>query len=113
VRPQAPPGPLARRRTTISVSSGRRLAYRYEVEEDRQAPGAPKLKPTGYEMDLLVADELDEGRWVPRVVLKCKLGGITTHDALAYSAKAGAKANACANAPSPTSPTGLPIRSKP
>lgn len=32
--------------------------------------------------------EYDDGRWIPRVVVECKIGRISTHDALTYSAKA-------------------------
>jgi hypothetical protein len=42
----------------------------------------------GYQTDILVRDELADDLWVPRVVIECKLGGVTTHDALTYSAKA-------------------------
>jgi len=43
---------------------------------------------SGYETDLLLYDKAGGSRWVPRVVVECKLGGVTTHDALTYSAKA-------------------------
>ena len=41
-----------------------------------------------YETDLLVYDALDQDAWIPRVVIECKLEGVTTHDAITYSRKA-------------------------
>ena len=41
-----------------------------------------------YETDLLVYDALDQDVWIPRVVIECKLEGVTTHDAITYSRKA-------------------------
>lgn len=70
----------------IEASSGKRLAYRYEVFRYKDTKPV-KANPTGYETDILVRDQLDDGLWVPRVVVECKLGRVTTHDAITYSAK--------------------------
>lgn len=40
-----------------------------------------------YETDILISDHEDD-RWTPRVIVECKLGHVTTHDALTYSTKA-------------------------
>jgi len=45
-----------------------------------------------YETDLLIYEQL-ESEWFPRVVIECKLGSVTTHDALTYSAKAATHKN--------------------
>jgi len=42
-----------------------------------------------YQTDILISELLgSQGDWIPRVVIECKLGSVTTHDALTYSAKA-------------------------
>lgn len=38
--------------------------------------------------DLLFSDLLPGNRWIPRVVVECKLKSINTHESLAYSSKA-------------------------
>ncbi|HEY5504490.1 MAG TPA: hypothetical protein VIK28_04970 [Sedimentisphaerales bacterium] len=72
--------------STIAVTDGKKLPYKCEIYEysgdDKQVPDVSK-----YETDLLVSDKWSDGRWVPRVVVECKLA-ITTHDTLTYSAKA-------------------------
>ena len=69
------------------VVSGERLAYRHVVLSYKDAKPSAAI-PSGYETDILVRDELGDGRWVPRVVIECKLDSFTTHDAITYSAKA-------------------------
>jgi hypothetical protein len=74
----------------VGVEAGYRLAYaneisRYDWETDE---AHPPHRP-GYQTDLLVFDHApDKTWWVPRVVIECKVVGVTTHDALTYSAKA-------------------------
>jgi hypothetical protein len=70
----------------VCVDQGERLAYaneifRYHNEEQ------PTIHPRKYQTDLLVYDWHDNGDWIPRVVLECKLG-LNTHDAITYSTKA-------------------------
>ena len=70
----------------ICVDSGRRLAYaneilRYEGDKTEQKHVAT------YETDLLIYDARENDR-IPRVVVECKKGNVTTHDALTYRAKA-------------------------
>jgi hypothetical protein len=72
----------------IRVDAGCHLPYACEIrhyEED-----TPKWSnPARYQTDLLVYDEFaEDGIWIPRVVIECKIKGVTTHDALTYSAKA-------------------------
>jgi hypothetical protein len=66
---------------------GDRLTYACEIMS-YDANNEPKTKQAGYETDLLVYDSHSDGNWIPRVVIECKIGGVTTHDALTYSAKA-------------------------
>ena len=82
----------------LHVSTGFRLPYAMHVESYPSDSGglittAPKTRPFGYQTDLLIADLLEGGGWVPRVVVEFKFGRISTHDALTYSAKAATHKN--------------------
>jgi len=72
--------------STIAVTDGKKLPYKCEIYEysgdDKTVPNA-----SNYETDLLISDKWSSGRWIPLIVVECKLA-ITTHDALTYSAKA-------------------------
>jgi len=70
----------------IRVEAHKKLYYAHEVFEYR--PGESRPCVSDYQTDLLVFDDLGKQRWTPRVVIECKLGHITTHDALTYSSKA-------------------------
>ena len=80
----------AERDSCVGVEAGRRLAYANEIsgyDADTDEPH-PSRRP-GYQTDLLVFDQSrDKKSWVPRVVIECKVVGVTTHDALTYGAKA-------------------------
>jgi hypothetical protein len=79
----------------LIVVTGHRLPYAFHVDSYRGKfgdQGAPESKAHGYQTDLLIAEQLDAG-WVPRVVVEFKLGSVTTHDALTYSAKAATHKN--------------------
>jgi hypothetical protein len=74
------------------IQAGKRLSYCSEVyayDGDSECEPEPWL----YETDILVSEELGDDRWTPRVIVECKLGAITTHDALTYSAKAATHKN--------------------
>lgn len=73
--------------TIISVSDGTKLSYACEIE-GYSAQNEPETSIKKYETDILVRDVFPDGRWIPRVVIECKLRRVTTHDALTYSAKA-------------------------
>jgi hypothetical protein len=73
--------------TSIMVSDGTKLAYACVVHEYDQDNRNESLL-SKYETDLLVCDLFPDGRWIPRVVIECKIGHVTTHDALTYSTKA-------------------------
>lgn len=73
----------------LRVVAGARLAYAHEVRT-YDAAGRPDLHVRPYETDLLVSEHRPGGSWTPRVVIEGKLGSVTTHDALTYSAKAAA-----------------------
>ena len=71
----------------LVVSACQKLPYLCQIHEyEQDASNAPTI--SSYETDLLIKDQFPDGRWVPRVVVECKLGSVTTHDALTYSAKA-------------------------
>jgi hypothetical protein len=81
-------------RQGITVATGHRLSYAFHVASYRSrfpelANAEPEPKSHVYQTDLLIAEQLDGATgWVPRVVVEFKLGRVTTHDALTYSAKA-------------------------
>ena len=72
----------------ITISDGSKLAYSCVIHEyDKDGKNDPVSAK--YETDLLICDTFPDGRWIPRVVVECKIGGgVTTHDALTYSSKA-------------------------
>jgi hypothetical protein len=74
--------------TRLRVDAGYRLPYAYEVMS--YAEHEPEKRRTArYQTDLLIFDEMaNTGTWVPRVIVECKIKGVTTHDALTYSGKA-------------------------
>jgi len=81
---------LARRSTQklrMSATDGMKLAYACEIQKYSEM-GEPKTLISKYETDILIREVLPDQSWIPRVVIECKLTGITTHDALTYSAKA-------------------------
>ena len=87
-------------RQDMAVETGRRLPYAmhvlaYENQEGEPALAKPARTEThGYQTDLLIAERTSEAaQWVPRVVVEFKLGSVTTHDALTYSAKAATHKN--------------------
>ncbi|MCY4046821.1 MAG: hypothetical protein OXF42_01755 [Candidatus Dadabacteria bacterium] len=82
----------------IKRSSGQ---YKVEVEKGllyasqvREHGGEkPKREEVSYKTDLLVSEQMEGGRWTPRVVIETKVikkkgRGVTTHDAITYSQKA-------------------------
>ena len=72
--------------SAIDVTDGKKLPYKCEIYE---YAGDDKTVPSvsNYETDLLICEKWNSGRWIPLVVVECKLA-ITTHDALTYNAKA-------------------------
>src|SRR5947199_4717310 len=73
--------------TSIQASCHKRLPYRFEIGSYRGDIPVPSL-PTSYQTDLLIFQTHSDGSWTPRVVIEGKLGQVTTHNALTYSAKA-------------------------
>src|SRR4051812_41605171 len=71
----------------VKVCIGCRLAYAHEILRYSRENVATS-RSAGYQTDLLIYDEYSDSSWIPRVVVECKLGGVTTHDALTYSTKA-------------------------
>jgi hypothetical protein len=79
--------PLSEKSVTTAACWGHKLTYAHEIEK-YDTNDNPTSRSARYETDLLVYDEDSESNWVPRVVIECKLGAVTTHDALTYSSKA-------------------------
>ncbi len=79
---------LNSREIKIAISDGSKLAYSCVIHEyDKDGKNDPISSK--YETDMLICDTFDDGRWIPRVVVECKIGGnVTTHDALTYGSKA-------------------------
>jgi hypothetical protein len=73
--------------SSMGVADQHRLAYTHEIQRYRDKDPLENTS-SGYATDLLVFDRHDEREWTPRVVIETKLGSVTTHDALTYSAKA-------------------------
>lgn len=76
----------------VVISAQQRLPYTHEIAAYVGEDGV-EARRSGYVTDLLVHEALAPApdgapRWTPRVVIECKLGAVTTHDALTYSAKA-------------------------
>jgi hypothetical protein len=80
----------------LLVGYKRNLFYSltFDVQGNLQAPVKGDGEPahgggTGLEQDILVFEKVPGGQTsiVPRVVAEVKLGGITTHDAIAYPEK--------------------------
>jgi len=73
----------------VQVDAGEKLTYAYEIlRYGKDGPGV--MHGGRYETDLLIYDSRENGDWIPRVVLACKRGSVTTQDALTHSAKAEA-----------------------
>ena len=71
----------------IFVEAGKRLPYAYEVlSYANQEP--QNAKPTNYETDLLIYEQLTNQDWKPRLIIEAKKNSVSTHDAIAYSQKA-------------------------
>jgi len=71
--------------TKYSAFTGQKLIYSNEIieyDEDK-----PSYAPLSYETDILIREQLDQGKWKPRVVIETKIDGVTTHDAITYSNK--------------------------
>jgi len=72
----------------VQASSRKRLPYRFEISSYDRQDNPSRTQPTSYQTDLLIFEVAADGSWTPRVVVEGKLGSVTTHDALTYSAKA-------------------------
>jgi hypothetical protein len=72
---------------TVRVDPGKKLTYAFEIL--RYGPQGPERPySASYQTDALIYDTRKNGDWIPRVVVECKTGKVTTHDALTYSTKA-------------------------
>lgn len=82
-------------RQGMIVETRFRLPYSFHIARYQGASvGAPQTENHRYQTDLLIAEKVSKSTdWVPRVVIECKLRTVTTHDALAYSAKAATHKN--------------------
>ncbi len=71
----------------MAAADGTKLAYACEIQK-YNSEGQPIYTTNKYETDILISDVFDDGSWIPRVIVECKMESVTTHDALTYSAKA-------------------------
>jgi hypothetical protein len=72
---------------SVRVGTGAELGYKYKTFE-LEEKGASKNRAIEYQTDLLLYDQLDPRRWIPRVVIECALGEVTSDDILVFSAQA-------------------------
>jgi hypothetical protein len=72
---------------SVRVGTGARLPYTYEGL-DLEAKEPSKNGSIDHQTDLLLYDQLDNGWWAPRVVIECIFGEVTSHNALAFRARA-------------------------
>lgn len=79
-------------RLPIQVSVSRKLPYTYEVLSYQDTEPVKSL-PSRYETDILITETLDDDKWIPRIIVECKLNTVTTHDAITYSNKASTHKN--------------------
>jgi len=83
---------VALKESTVRVEAGCKLPYAFEVQDYRSSePDEQSI--SRYETDVLIFDQFNEDKWVPRVVIECKRRSVTTHDALTYSTKAATHKN--------------------
>lgn len=75
------------RRGRYRVSTQQRLPYSYQVTSYKQADQREDHL-SYYETDILITQQLDGERWIPRVVIETKLTRLHSHDAITYSKKA-------------------------
>jgi len=71
------------------VETGLRLAYGHEISEYDNGD-QPVTRRTFFETDLAIVEHTRDGTSWPRVVVEGKIRTVSTHDAITYSAKAGA-----------------------
>ncbi len=84
------------KKSRLVVTDRKKLPYAYEVlsyadhgsEDTMRSPIAKETKPTPYETDLLIHEQLKDQTWKPRLVIEAKINSVTTHDAITYSQKA-------------------------
>lgn len=81
---------LVQNGTALKVEDHTKLRYILDIDEySDKGPNISLSKArTSYEVDLLISDSTTDGHKIPRVVIECKIGGFSAHEAQAYSAKA-------------------------
>jgi hypothetical protein len=86
---------VAFERQNVIVQIGDPLLYTLHVSSYHSESTKPrKTSQNAYQTDLLISEQFTGSTdWVPRVVVEFKLGTVTTHDALTYSAKAAMHKN--------------------
>lgn len=76
---------------TLRVSDSRMLPYAQPVLECEECDGETRwlaTKPLSFATDIILELHGSSGKWIPAVVIECKLGSFDTHNVLAYAAKA-------------------------
>ncbi len=75
----------------LSIKRSKALLYKVAVNDRLELtvePKEPKRGQSAFQTDLCVFERVDENTEIPRVVIEFK-SGITIHDVLTYSTKAG------------------------
>lgn len=73
----------------LSLHAKTDIKLTYANEVIAYAPGEKiECEQMRFETDILIYEDLNNGRWKPRVVIETKIRGVTTHDAITYSQKA-------------------------
>jgi hypothetical protein len=68
---------------SVGVGTGAKLPYRHRLLGN-QGKGSSNRNVSAYETGLLLYDQLENGWWVPRVVIECKLKGVTSNDTFTF-----------------------------
>lgn len=77
----------------LKVVESHKLPYTFEVRSYNNDVVFETSNFEAYETDLLILERLSQERWIPRVVIECKINTVTTHDAITYSHKASTHKN--------------------
>jgi hypothetical protein len=76
----------------LFAATSHRLPYAFHIASYKGSE--PVRRSHEYQTDLLIGERLaGNSAWAPRVVVEFKLGNVSTHDALTYSAKAATHKN--------------------
>lgn len=72
----------------ISAKDGEKLLYAREINAYTSTGYDDASDKMEFETDILISEKSPNENWKPRVVIETKINGVSTHDAITYSAKA-------------------------